>query len=152
MTINRPQALPRWIKPAMLAVGALDTVTGLLLLAMPLITLRLMGVSQPPAEPVLVRFIGAFVTAVGASYFLPWISHRGPLGGDRARLLAVLDVTTLVRLSVGLFVAAAVLRGALAAAWSTVAIADLTIATVQIVVRRRLFSSSPGTESAGNHG
>lgn len=150
-----PRPLPMGLAPAMMAMGALDGVTGLLLLAEPLATLRLMGVSVLPTEPVFVRFIGAFVAAVGASYFLPWLpanrhpwvpASRPDSGSARARLVAVIDTTTLVRLSVGIFVVAAVTSSALTLPWLMVAVADLAIAAAQIIVRGKVLARHKRTD------
>jgi hypothetical protein len=54
-----------------LVVGAMDLSTGLALMAAPAFTLARMGAAVPGAEALgYVRFSGAFVAAVGASYLL----------------------------------------------------------------------------------
>lgn len=106
--------------------GALDSITGALLLASPATTLWMMGVNTGPREPALLRFVGAFVFAVGLSYL-------GALCWPRAgRVRGVAEVTTLSRLAVGLYVAAAVASGTLPTAWATVAATDLGFAGAQI--------------------
>jgi hypothetical protein len=123
-----------WLRGYALAVGAMDTATGILLIAAPALTLRLMWIAQQPAEPVWLRFVGAFVTGVGLIYLYPLAASggRGPV-----LLAAALEFTAIVRGSVGLVVAASVVRGALPAAWLTVAITDLALAVFQAALVRR---------------
>lgn len=123
-----------WLRTYALVVGAMDTVTGILLIAAPVLTLRLMLIGEQPAEPVWLRFVGAFVTGVGLIYLYPFAATAG----RRAVLLAAaLEFTAIVRGAVGLVVAASVLRGALPAAWLTVAVTDLALAIFQIALVRR---------------
>lgn len=134
----RPETAP-WLVYACLIAGAVDTVTGALLMASPTLALGLMGVAPMPAEPIYLRFIGAFVAGVGISYVLPF---RDRPNRD-VRLVAMLEMTAFVRFAVGGFVAVAVLCGALGPAWSTVAVTDLGLATAQVaIVRNRKLRHS----------
>lgn len=118
-----------------LAAGLCDMLTGLLLAAAPAATLRLMMIPQVPDDPVFVRFIGAFVFGVGASYLRPFLDR------DRTRremrFAAMLDVTAGLRLAVGGFVAVALLRGWLHPMWISVALTDLGLAATQVILLRR---------------
>jgi hypothetical protein len=107
--------------------GSLDLATGVALVSMPAETLSLMQVEAGQgAVLVYLRWIGAFVGAVGASYLLALAA------GGRARLRSVLEFTLLVRLAVGLFTAVALGRGWLGSAWLSVPVTDLTLAAAQI--------------------
>lgn len=114
-----------------LAVGAMDASTGLLLVVAPLTVLRWMWIPTPPLEPIWLRFIGAFVAGVGTIYLYALARAGAGL------LLPALELTAIVRASVGLFVGAAILLGALPAAWLTVAVTDLALAAFQLGMVRR---------------
>jgi hypothetical protein len=61
----------RFVRSYALVVGAMDLSTGLALMAAPAFTLARMGAAVPGAEALgYVRFSGAFVAAVGASYLV----------------------------------------------------------------------------------
>lgn len=127
--------MTRGLKLYCLAAGACDAATGLLLVAAPALTLRLMGISALPAEPIFLRFVGVFVGAVGLAYLYPfWLDPARRL----ARLTGVLEMTALVRLLVGTFVAMSLVLGALALPWASVALTDLGLATAQLVLLGRL--------------
>lgn len=113
--------------------GALDVTTGLALIAAPALVLDWMRVPQP-ADSVFVRFLGAFVLGVGASYWWPFATRHA----ERVafRLSAVVQITALVRMSVGLFVTGAILGGALPLPWVSVAITDLALSASQILMIR----------------
>ena len=112
------------------AAGSCDALTGALLVAAPLFTLRLMGIDAFPAEPVYTRFIGIFVLAAGLSYFLPLAAPHP--AARRTLLAAVFAVLALVRVCVAVFVAGAVAAGGLTPAWLSVSATDLVIAAVQV--------------------
>lgn len=108
-------------------VGAMDTATGVALIAAPAFTLTQMGAQVPGAEALaFVRFVGVFVGAVGASYLFALA-----LGGV-ARLRTVLEVTAVVRVAAGLFTGVAVATGYFDPAWLAVTGTDLTCAAVQV--------------------
>lgn len=106
--------------------GGGDLLTGAGLVLLPALTLTAMGVRVPGAEAlVFVRFVGAFVGAVGASYWLA-LGHGSP-----ERLRAVFRLTILFRLAAGGYVAAAVGTGALEWPWLSVTATDFIIAAIQ---------------------
>lgn len=112
-----------------LAAGACDTATGIALLAAPAATLALMGIEDGPRDPALVRFIGAFVLGVGASYLLALARASQP-----GFVRTVAEITALVRACVGGYVAIALYREALPFAWVAVAATDVTLATLQLTL------------------
>lgn len=113
--------------------GAADGLTGLSLIAAPLAVLAAMGIVDPPAEPIYLRFIGAFVLGVGLAYLVPM---AGAAERREARWREVFEVTALLRATVALFLVAAVASAALAAAWLLVAAFDGALAGFQIAVLR----------------
>jgi len=117
-----------------LLAGAMDAVTGALLLAAPGFTLRLMGIGMVEGTSPFVRFVGAFVLGVGLSYFPPFL-WQGREKCDAA-LRAVFVTTGLIRLSIGLFTAVAVLTGTLPWPWLSVTFSDLTLAVLQALIVR----------------
>ena len=109
-----------------LAVGAMDALTGLLLIVSPALVLRLLGIAELPAEAlVFLSWIGVFVAATGLSYGLSW------RGGSAAE--TVWTFTAGVRFSVAAFLAVKIASGNLPAAWAMVAAADAAVATVQVI-------------------
>ena len=100
---------------------------------MPRLTLTALGISPLPAEPVYLRWLGAFVLGVGAAYLLAFL----PLAGAPARRRTVLEVTAVQRGAVALFVATAAASGALPGGWWTVAVFDGSLALLQVGVLRR---------------
>ena len=113
------------------AVGAMDFLTGLGLVTMPELTLGLMQAEAPGEEAwVFVRFLGAFVGAVGASYL--WAARSGS-GSLRTTLI----VTLFFRGSAGTFAAGAVLTGHLGLVWLGVAVTDLGCVAAQLWWLRR---------------
>lgn len=116
----------------LLCAGALDFCTGLALVSAPTLTLKLMGAAPVGAEAeVFLRWVGAFVAAVGASYLLAWRK-----GGDEA-FRAVLASTVPFRLAAGLYSAWAVASGSLPAVWSSVPATDLLLAALQVWLLKR---------------
>ena len=79
-----------------------------------------------PGEEALpyVRFVGAFVAAVGASYL--WALHR-----PEERLRVVLDLTRLFRLASGGYALAGVCAGWLSPVWLVVTLADAFLIAAQ---------------------
>jgi hypothetical protein len=107
-----------------LAVGAMDSLTGLLLIFSPALVLRLLGIAELPAETlVFLSWIGVFVAATGLSYGLTW---RGASAAE-----AVWTFSALVRFSVAAFLVVKIASGSLPVAWAMVAAADAAVATVQ---------------------
>jgi len=117
-----PTRIGRWLS---VGAGAMDFATGLGLVALPAWTLARMGVPVPGAEALLfVRFVGAFVGAVGASYL--WAARR-----PRERLRVLFGVTLWLRGAAGAFTGGAVLAGALAPGWLAVTATDWTLVAAQ---------------------
>lgn len=109
-------------------VGAMDTVTGLLLILAPVPTLRLLGIELPPADAVWIGWIGVFVMSIGLSYGL---AVSRPTHGEPVWMF-----TSLVRAAVAVFVTAHVVGGSLEARWILVAITDAAVAVVQWMILR----------------
>jgi hypothetical protein len=108
-----------------LGAGLMDFSTGLGLVFLPALMLRLMQAGPVGAEAeTYLRFTGVFVALVGFSYL--W-----GLAGGPARLRAVLALTAWCRLAVGAFSTWAVATGRLAPAWSSVPATDWLLAAAQ---------------------
>jgi len=125
----------RWIPRWNGAVGAMDSLTGLLLMAAPGFTLRLMGLRVPPEEWIWISWIGAFVFAIGAGYFF---ALKPPV--DRASgagCAMVWRMTASARTVVALFLAGKIVSGTLDHGWATVAITDAVVAAVQWIGLKR---------------
>lgn len=120
-----------------LGAGALDFCTGLGLVFFPGLMLKLMGAGALAAEPTTyLRWIGAFVGAVGFSYL--WALGRREV----ALLRHVLELTIFFRLAAGAYSAWAVASGALPPAWVSVPATDFFLAAMQTwLVRRGVFAS-----------
>lgn len=127
-----PADRTRLILGVSVVAGAMDALTGTLLLTTPATVLSLMGTTTPggPAGEILVRYIGAFVTGVGLSYF--WgLAVPATHGRRFRRMSGVWGATAIVRAVVALFCTGAVATGALAPAWLLVAATDGILAAVQ---------------------
>ncbi|MBX3737410.1 MAG: hypothetical protein KF715_12005 [Candidatus Didemnitutus sp.] len=121
-----------------LGAGALDFGTGLGLVFLPDLMLKLMGAATLAAEPTIyLRWVGAFVAAVGFSYL--WALWRR----DVARLRHVLELTIFFRLAAGAYSAWAIASGALPIAWLSVPLTDFFLAAAQAwLVRRGVFTTA----------
>lgn len=126
----------RWLKWALVVAacaGFMDATTGVLLMIEPRTALALMLVPAPAETAwVFVRFVGAFVFAVGSLYLgglLAWIPW-----GDARPLHAVLATTTWIRAVICAFTAAAVLTRALPWQWASVPAADGCLAAIQVAI------------------
>jgi len=136
MNSNNNNQLAVWLA---LGAGVLDLGTGLGLVAAPAVMLRLMGMNEIFGDLVYLRFVGAFVGAVGFSYL--WALRQRRLTGDPALLRAVLEITIIFRLAAGGFAAWAILRGWLMPAWASVPATDFFLAAAQgWLLRRGVFS------------
>jgi hypothetical protein len=122
-----------------LGAGLLDSATGVVLVAAPRVALAAMGVEEMPADLVLLRWIGAFVGAVGLCYLYPLV--LGGRGRDR-RLAVVLELTTIQRLVVFAFTTGALALGQLSPAWISVPFTDLALAAAQIWMLRSGWAPS----------
>lgn len=118
-----------------LIAGASDTSTGALLIAAPLFTVRMMGVSVPYDATPFLSFIGAFVLAVGLSYLYGALLVRRT--GGVPRLEAVWLLTAIIRSSVAIFVLGAVASHILSPGWLTIAIFDGICVVIQARGLRR---------------
>jgi hypothetical protein len=108
------------------ALGAMDALTGLMLIFAPALVLRLLGVAPLAAEArVLLSWIGVFVASVGFSYAF---ALRGGVAAE-----TVWRCTALVRMAVACFLAARIFSGDLALAWALVAASDASVATLQLI-------------------
>ncbi len=127
-----PHHWMRIARPVAFLAGAMDFLTGLGLVFEPAVTLRLMFVPAPTDEAlVYVRFVGAFVAAVGASYLLAL------LRGGSERLREVFASATIFRLAAGLFTGVAVATRQLALPWLLVTATDLALVAAQQWLLRR---------------
>lgn len=119
-----------------LLAGGCDLATGVVLVAAPSLVLPLLGtpLSAGAAATVYVRYVGAFVAAVGAAYLYPFLlARRLPSAGALTRRLpTVVEVTALVRTAVALFVAGAVAAGELGPLWLAVTAVDGGVAALQV--------------------
>ncbi len=119
-----------------LLIGASDTATGLLLLAAPALTLRLMNLAPPaPATLPYLSYIGAFVLSTGlACFYGAWLAARPRASRalSAPRLEVVWLLTAITRALVACFVLTQVFTGALEHGWLTVAASDGAIALLQL--------------------
>ncbi len=118
-------------------VGLCDSATGAALIAAPLWTLARMGIDPLPAEPVFLRWIGAFVLAIGLAYLYPFLLRGADAGRRRARLATVFEVTAIARGLVALTAGGAIAAGALPLAWLGVPLFDAAVASAQVVLLAR---------------
>lgn len=115
-----------------LGAGAMDFCTGLGLVFAPGLVLSLMGVDRPSGDGlVFLRWTGAFVGAVGASYLLALAR------GGEARLWGVLEFTIPFRLAAGVFSVAAIGLGWLGFVWVSVPVTDLVLVGAQVWLLRK---------------
>lgn len=125
--MNRLMFLKFWS----VAVGAMDALTGLLLVIAPGFVLQLLRIAPPsPDAMVFLSWIGIFVMSVGLSYGFALGKHRG-------RGETVWVFTALVRILVAFFLAVRIAGGSLESAWAVVALSDCVVAVVQIVILRK---------------
>ena len=118
-----------------LIAGISDTSTGVLLIAAPVFTVRIMGVSVPYDATPFLSFIGAFVLAVGLSYLYGALLIRRT--GGVPRLEAVWLLTAIIRSSVAIFVLGAVMNRTLSPGWLTIAVFDGICVVIQARGLRR---------------
>ena len=129
-----------------LAAGLLDFGTGISLVFLPAKISPLLRVPVPTDEAlVYLRFVGAFVTAIGACYLLALVR------GGVARLRTLFEFTLLFRFATGIFSGFAIARGWLALPWAGVAATDLALIVIQLWFLTKLqitdVSSSPSSSS-----
>lgn len=123
--MNRPLFLKLWS----LAVGAMDACTGLMLVAAPALTLRLMFVPTVNAAAlVFLSWMGVFIAGIGVSYALVL---RGNREGETVWIF-----TAIVRLLIAIFLTLKISSGSLPTAWILVAVTDAVVAIVQLILIR----------------
>lgn len=132
MTKNKLELLATGLA---LGAGLLDLGSGLALVFVPGLMLKLMGAAPLAPEPAIyLRWVGAFVAAVGGCYLWPLWRREVVL------LRHALELTILFRLAAGLYSAWAIATGALPLAWVSVPLTDFTLAATQTwLVRRGVF-------------
>ncbi len=106
-----------------------DTATGLLLIAAPQLTLRLMKLHTPVCALPFLSWIGVFVLSVGAACLYGALLALRNTSPDKLEVVWLL--TAITRGLVAFFVLAKVAAGALEPAWSTVAVIDGAFALLQ---------------------
>jgi hypothetical protein len=113
-----------------LLTGLSDTSTGVLLIAVPDRTLRLMKLHAEADVLPFLSYIGVFVLSMGlACLYGGWLAmQKAP--ADRLEVVWLL--TAITRGSVAGFVAMKVASGALEPGWSTVALTDGAFCLVQV--------------------
>ncbi len=110
--------------------GLSDTSTGLVLIAAPGLTLRLMRLHAASDTLPFLSYVGVFVLSVGlACLYGGWIAlDRGPA----EKLEVVWLLTAITRALVTVFVVANVALGSLEPGWTTVAFTDGVFTMIQI--------------------
>ncbi len=120
-----------FLKVWSIGMGAMDALTGLLLILAPKQVLGLLKIAPPsPDALVFLSWIGVFVMAVGLSYGMA-------LGKRRSRSETVWAFTALVRMMVAVFLTIKITGGTLPSAWAMVAVSDGMVALVQVVILRK---------------
>ena len=93
----------KFLKFWSVAVGSMDAVTGLLLIFVPALVLRMLGIATPSGDAlVFLSWIGVFVSGVGLSYGLAL--------GRRSRGETVWVFTALIRAMVAVAVIGVILE------------------------------------------
>lgn len=123
--MNRLKFLKFWS----VAVGSMDAVTGLLLIFVPALVLKLLGIEVPSSDAlVFVSWMGVFIAGVGLSY--------GMALGKRSRGETVWAFTAMIRILVAVFLTVRILDGTLALNWGLVGVCDGIVGVSQIVILR----------------
>lgn len=132
--MNRLKLLQSWS----FAVGAMDALTGVLLLLSPGLVLRMLGIAPVGDEStVFLRWIGVFVMGVGLSYALVL---RGRSAGE-----TVWAFTGIVRFLVCVFLLGQVATRHLEPAWMLVALSDGLVGAIQFAGLRLAWWKGGGT-------
>ena len=120
-----------WVPLVSFAAGAMDTATGVMLIAAPAMTVGLFGATLPGGEDaaILMRWVGVFVLGVGLSYL--WAIASGDAATRARRLPGVWGATMVIRTGTALFCFSAVAAHQLDAAWLIVAASDTILAALQ---------------------
>lgn len=114
-----------WLRTYQIAAGVCDSATGVALVLMPAMTLRLMGIQAERANLVWYSYIGAFVLSVGLSYFFPLLDDS--LAGWRMQW----RISALARTLVAVFLVLKFSTGELQWQWLQVAATDGSFALIQ---------------------
>ncbi len=122
---------PTFLYLAQKIVGATDLLTGILLIIAPAFTLKLMLISTSYTDTGLLSFIGAFVFAVGLSYFL--VPARIRTVSDLAAWKMQWKISATIRLTIGIFITTMLIINSWHIGWISVAISDLTYAALQFI-------------------
>jgi hypothetical protein len=118
-----------FIKSWSLCVGSMDSITGLLLIFVPSLVLKLLGITRPEDSSwVFLSWMGVFITGVGLSYI--WAMRKA------AEAEIVWKITAMIRLMVAGFISWKVGTSELQFAWLLVAASDAFVAVVQLQVLR----------------
>jgi hypothetical protein len=129
----KPETRKLSVRLLCLGAGLMDSSSGLLLMFAPALALKLMVVPVPSAEAlVFVRFVGAFVFAVGMVYLAAFA--RQFLCADHAFVRYTLVATGWIRLNVCLFSGTMILLGSLSWQWATVPVTDGALALIQFAL------------------
>ena len=118
-----------WTRVYAMAAGSLDTATGLGLIFSPALSVGLMGLDAASHPMVWMRFLGAFVFAMGSLYWVGLGLSRVS-GYDWAFRGAWL-ATGWARLCAGTVTAVLVWNGDLAIGWISVPATDLSLGLFQ---------------------
>ena len=111
--------------------GLSDTITGLLLILSPALTLHLMGLSADPRAFTFLSFVGVFVLSVGlACLYGAWLATRPRFA---AQLATVWLLTAIPRGLVAVFLFEKMYAGTLAVGWSSAAVSDGAFALLQLI-------------------
>lgn len=110
--------------------GFSDSLTGILLLFVPQLTLRLMELHEPPDTFPFLSYIGAFVFSVGlACLYGALLARKGAID----RLEVVWLLTAITRGLVAVFVTIKIVSGDFTPGWASVAVSDGVFAALQFV-------------------
>jgi hypothetical protein len=113
-----------------LLAGAMDSTTVLFLIVAPETTLKWMGISSPGYSLELIRFIGAFVLAVGSIYL--WALWWSQKHSSWTILIHAWMGTAWVRICVGVVTSLMIFEGSLSSEWASVPVIDFIFAIFQI--------------------
>lgn len=119
-----------WLRGYQILAGSNDAATGIALLFLPATTLRLMGIEADRSSLIWFSYIGAFVLAVGLTYFFPLLEKGqspAPYSGWRMQW----RISALARSLVALFIVWKFAAGELPWPWLEVAGTDGVYAALQ---------------------
>ncbi len=119
-----------WLRAYQILAGCSDTATGIALLFLPATTLRWMGIEAENSSLIWFSYIGAFVLAVGLTYFLVFVEESqspDPHSGWRMQW----RITALARTLVALLIVWKFAAGDMPWQWLEVAATDGAYAALQ---------------------